>query len=384
MRAMGTNSELKEVTGMKGMAALIVMLSHYSIAFFPAVWNAEYQFEHVQNVERIIHRTPLYFFMNGSLMVNVFWCISGFLIGYAWYQNKSTQLLKRRILGRYFKLVIPITLSEILAYIFQVNKLFYNHMVVQYTYSEWLAGFYQFEPSLFTSITDGIYGVFFEGSSRYNPILWTIKAEMLGICMSAFFLAIWGNEDTKRRNRVYMFLAVIVNSFYPPLFAFLVGIFISDKYLQGITLTKKNSVLCVGIALVLGSFMPIWRFIPAEIIISNNWSINTGEIFRTISAGLLLICILNVATMGRILRSRVFLFLGNVSMYLYIFHFMILCSFTCWIFIRIHIYATRGYLFSALVSSLCGILITVFLSFLLKKTIDNFSKKLLNRICILL
>ena len=126
---MGTNSELKEVTGMKGMAALIVMLSHYSIAFFPAVWNAEYQFEHVQNVERIIHRTPLYFFMNGSLMVNVFWCISGFLIGYAWYQNKSTELLKRRILGRYFKLVIPITLSEILAYIFQVNKLFYNHTI---------------------------------------------------------------------------------------------------------------------------------------------------------------------------------------------------------------------------------------------------------------
>lgn len=381
---MGTNAELKEVTGMKGMAAFIVMLSHYTIAFFPAVWNAEYQFEHVQHVEKFIHRTPLYFFVNGSLMVNVFWCISGFLIGYAWYQNKSTQVLKRRILGRYFKLVIPIILSMILAYIFQVNKLFFNHTVAQYTYSEWLAGFYQFEPSLFTGITDGLYGVFFLGSSKYNPILWTIKAEVFGICMSSLFLLIWGNEDTKKRNRAYLFLAVIVNLFYQPLFAFLMGLFIADKHIQGITLTKRKSVFCVGIALVLGSFMPIWRFIPAEIAISNNWSISMGEIFRTISAGLFLIYVLNVANIRRILKSRVFIFLGNISMYLYIFHFIILCSFTCWIFTLIHIYVKEGYLLSALISSMCGILFTVFFSFLLKRGIDNISKKLLDRICTVL
>lgn len=78
------NSEIKEVTGLKGIAALIVMLSHYAIAFFPAVWNAEYESAHILVAEKFIHRTPLYFFFNGSQMVSLFWCISGFLLGYAW------------------------------------------------------------------------------------------------------------------------------------------------------------------------------------------------------------------------------------------------------------------------------------------------------------
>lgn len=211
------NTQLEEITGLKGMAALIVMLSHYTIAFFPAVWNAEYQLEHIKNVEKIIHRTPLYFCMNGSLMVSVFWCISGFLIGYAWFQTRSFQMLKHRVLGRYFKLVIPITLSMIFAYVLQIGGLFYNDIAATYTWSEWLKDFYQFEPSFATCVFDGLFGVFFVGSGKYNPILWTIRGEVFGICISSLFLAIWGNDEKEKRGRAYVLFAIIVSVIYQPL-----------------------------------------------------------------------------------------------------------------------------------------------------------------------
>lgn len=377
---MNSNRDLKEITGLKGMAALIVLSSHYTITFFPAIWNAEYQLAHFPYLEKFIHRTPLYFFMNGSLMVNLFWCISGFLIGYSYYEKKNIEVLKKRIINRYCKLVIPITLSMLLAYVCQVNNAFFNDDVACWTRSEWLEGFYQFEPSLRMCIIDGIMGVFFWGTGKYNPVLWTIKAEVFGICMSALVLLLWGTADSKKKKRVYLFFSIIVNLFYQPLFAFLVGLLISDMYLEGIYITRLKAFFYVIISILLGSFLPIWKYIPSEIIISGEWGINIGEIFRTISAGTLLIIVLNSSILKKILKSPILVFFGNISMYLYMYHFVILCSFTCWCFYYMYSHTKMSYAYITLISSLAGIILTVFVSYFIKKIISGVSRELSNAV----
>lgn len=373
--------EIKEVTGLKGLAALVVMLSHYVIAFFPAVWNAEYEIAHVPVVEMILHRTPLYFFFNGSQMVNLFWVISGFLIGYAWYNNKDKCILRNRILGRYFKLVVPVSISMIVAYILQVSHLFYNSYASRYTWSEWLGGFYQWESSLPLCIIDGLFGTFFTGSCDYNPILWTLTAEVFGIVFSAFFLLLFVKEsENKKRYYSYIWFAIVLNLIYQPLFAFLIGLLVSDIYNYGKRLLEKECFVFLLVALFLGSFLPIWRFIPAEVALTSDVSISIGEIFRSLSAGLLLVCVLNSICFKKIFRMKIFVFLGNISMYLYVFHFIILCSFSCGLFISLINTWRKYYVICALTSIGGGIGITVLISFILKKALDKPIRRIMNKV----
>lgn len=375
------NSEIKEVVGLKGMAALIVMLSHYVIAFFPAVWNAEYHNAHVLVVEKLIHRTPLYFFFNGSQMVSLFWCISGFLIGYAWFKSKDICMLKKRILGRYFKLVIPIFVSMILAYILHLNNLFFNSYASNYTWSEWLAGFYQWDVLLSLSIIDGLFGVFFIGSCEYNPILWTMKAEVFGIVFASFFLLFFcGDEKSKGRNYAYCFFVILVNIFYQPLFAFLIGIFIADVSRKKEKIVEQKCVVILFVALVMGSFLPIWKFIPVDIVLTTDIVISIGEIFRSLAAGLLLTCALNSNMLSKLLTTKFCCFFGNISMYLYIYHFIIMCSFSCRLFLILVEHLENNYVLCAIISILVGIGETVLVSCLLKKVLDRLTDKLLKRV----
>lgn len=142
-------------------------------------------------------------------------------------------------------------------------------------------------------------------------------------------------------------------------------------------------LLCFGISLILGSFLPIWAFLPAEILYLGSYTLSIGDIFNAISAGLLLICVLSSMLLKKMLSTKIFSFLGNISMYLYVFHFSIMCSFACGFFVFVSEYC-NNYIINALCSILCGILVTVFGTVLLKKIIDKMNKKLLNIIYIAL
>lgn len=265
-------------------------------------------------------------------MVSLFWCISGFLIGYAWFKSKDIHMLKKRILGRYFKLVIPIFVSMILAYILHLNNLFFNSYASNYTWSEWLAGFYQWKPSLALSVIDGLLGVFFVGSCEYNPILWTMKAEVFGITFSSFFLLFFcGDEKSNGRDWAYCFL-------------------------------------------------PIWSFIPVDIVLTTDIVISVGEIFRSLAAGLLLISALNSNILSKLLTTKFCCFFGNISMYLYIYHFIIMCSFSCRLFLALVEYLENNYVLCAIICILVGIGATVLVSYLLKKVLDKLTDKLLKRV----
>jgi len=202
----------------------------------------------------------------------------------------------------------------------------------------------------------------------------------LGICFSALFLLIWGDDNIKKRKKVYIFLTIVVNLFYQPLFSFLVGIIVCDMFLQGFKYTKWQSAWGMCVALLLGSFLPIWKFIPGEILISNDWGISIGEIFRAVAAGIFLIGVLHLKRISTVLQTRVFVFLGEISMYIYIYHFLILCSISCGIFIYLYKSVEAGYIFSALISSIIGIVISILLSYFLKLMMQKSISKIMNRI----
>lgn len=93
---------LHYLTGLKGIACLIVMLNHFLGAFTDITpWK-----------EKVFC-----LFFNGSYMVNLFVILSCFFMAYSFFQNRKK--LGKDILTRYFRLAIPLTVVMLLICVLQ-------------------------------------------------------------------------------------------------------------------------------------------------------------------------------------------------------------------------------------------------------------------------
>ena len=109
------------ITGIKGIAALLVFFHHFFLFFYPVFCNGN----STNKIVNIIIKTPLNIFSYaGNSSVCLFYLISGFLISYTYfYINNKNQKISS-IFKRYFQLAIPILLSSIIIYIILKSEIF--------------------------------------------------------------------------------------------------------------------------------------------------------------------------------------------------------------------------------------------------------------------
>lgn len=267
---------MTEMNGLKGMAALIVVLSHFAYAFFPAMQTAEYESSHLGIVEMVVHRSPLYFFINGEFMVKVFWSVSGFLLATLWYKEPHIDKMRHRIINKYLKLVIPILVSVLAAYVLMTFGGMQNATAALTTQSSWFGNFYAFSTPFLSACKEGAIDVFLYGRSLYNPILWTMKGELFGSFFTGTFLLLF--DGAKHKKLWYIVFFVIFAMVYVPLCCFILGVVVADYHdRRGIELSNKQGIALGGVILVLSSFLPIWAFLPQFIHIDGVTIIDMGE-----------------------------------------------------------------------------------------------------------
>lgn len=314
---------LPEISGLKGMAAVIVVLSHLAYAFLPAMQTAEYEFSHLGIFDMVVHRSPLYFCINGDLMVRIFWCTSGFLLTYLWNKERDVRKLRRRVINKYVKMVFPIVSAVLLAWVLMLFGGMKNGDASEYTFSSWFHGFYQFDPSFLGAMKEGLFDIFFYGSSEYDPILWTMRGEVLGGFFSGALLTLF--SESKHKMAYYCMFFVITAILYVPLCCFVLGIIVAEKYTAGERLSRKHSILLLGIALMMSSFLPIWAFIP-QFIFWGKTTIDIGGIVFSASGALLLFVVTCSDLLRPVLCSKVFRFLGKNSVAIFLIHCPLMCS----------------------------------------------------------
>src|SRR5687767_11167726 len=108
-------NKLEFLDGVRGVAAIIVVLHHFGIAFFPAINFLDPEKIHLGNgqLELTIAKTPLNIFFNGGFAVSVFFVLSGFVLSYKFHLSGSRQLLTTYAAKRYFRLLLPVAASII-------------------------------------------------------------------------------------------------------------------------------------------------------------------------------------------------------------------------------------------------------------------------------
>ncbi len=368
--------------GLRGLAALSVMLLHYVLVFAPFIIGAFVTQRHTR-FDRLIATTPLQLPTAGDFAVCIFFVLSGFVLSLSFFKHRDVKVLTSAAARRYFRLAIPALGSVMFGYVVLRFGLIFIHQAAVLSQSFSLFGsFWNIPAHLGRAIFEGVYGIWFDSYSTagsYNPVLWTMHFELFGSFLLFLFLGLFGNL----RNR-WVFYGVFGLVFLKTYFlCFILGIALCDLSLN----TK-----------VLNTIRPryLWAALPVGLFLGN-W-ITTGiyptiylhihlpffsddqlqPLAHNVGAAIVVLTVLRLQPLARLLEMRPFQYLGRVSFALYLTHFIVMSSLASFVFYKV--YPAYGYKLALLATFAIAWPVTFVVASIFTNLVDIPSVKLSKKI----
>lgn len=349
------SGKIAELESLRGIAALVVFLGHFTIAFVPQVLG----FVPDDTTSPNIMGTPFYFTLNGSAAVALFFVLSGFVLSYSAFENPQISLVGSTI--RRWPRLFPIALaSVILSFILFKSGAYYHLGASQITKSSWLSQFGSAPQqipettTLMDAILQGAFFTFFRFGTDYwlNTSLWTMHLELVGSFIVFGIASILQGSSPKKAYFLFIIVGIICtygDVFLPLFVAGTALAYFHSHYKFGL---KKRSVI-LSIILIIPILTALSYMNPGRGIFKLvNYFGETGMSFRILMHGLASCAIIHLAivdnNVNSFLNARIFRHLGRISFSLYVLHVPLLLSFTAWVFV----YFTKSicYEFSVLFS----------------------------------
>ncbi len=124
---------------------------------------------------------------NGTFWVSVFFVLSGFVLARA--SARRREHFARDVAIRYLRLALPAAASVVLAWTLLRAFPTAARTLNELAPSPWLRWVYQDPiPSIRHALQEGLLGIFLNGSSDFDNVLWTMRIELVGsLGVYAFF-----------------------------------------------------------------------------------------------------------------------------------------------------------------------------------------------------
>lgn len=328
--------------GLRGLAALIVVVSHFFQVFAPSVFEGREEIEHFA-FEGMAARTPFNLLFNGNFSVCLFFVLSGYVLSYRFFGTGDRSIVYSSAIRRYFRLAVPALASVFLAYLILVLDLGAYDNIRGMTLSS-MPDPFAADANLLVMLKESLFHTFFTYGSQYNPVLWTMTYELFGSFMIFVFLIVCGRH--RIRYAVYAILiCLFIDSHY---LGFVLGMLLSDVKNSG----KERPafihrswiqllLLCAGI--YLGSYPYV---APQGTVYSIlQWGTADFDLFvfyHVIGSFLILTVLLHSSRMQSIFSHRFFAYLGKISFSLYLVHFTVICSFGSYVFLYLSPFLSYG------------------------------------------
>jgi peptidoglycan/LPS O-acetylase OafA/YrhL len=325
--------------GLRGLAAFVVVFHHFILAFYPALFlGSDTQTHFGAGREDFLSGSVFNLFYNGNFMVCIFFVLSGFVLSYKFFVKKDHEILTQSASKRYLRLVIPVAVSVLLAFVLMKFSLFYNQQAGAVSGSAWLGEFWRFTPNFMDALNQVFIGSFFTNVFEYNVTLWTVAFEFFGAFLVLGFLALFG----KMKGRYIAYLVAIIFFFQTYYLAFILGIMLSDLVVHKETVFlkyAKSKFLRTGLllfGLFLGSY-PSGRAVDGTIyeFMQKPYLANSAVLYHIIGAFLVILILLNSKRMQKAFSHKYLLFLGEISFAMYLLHFIVLGSFSSFLFLSL-------------------------------------------------
>ena len=328
--------KFRYLDGLRGLAALIVVIDHFAISFFQGATDASIRPTHGP-VEAAVQQTPLHILVSGNFSVCVFFILSGIVLSSKFFQTGNRTVVSASAIKRYPRLALPVLGCVLLAFLLMTVQAFANVPAAQITGSTWLAALWQFPPHFFNALYQGSIGVFIKGSSDYNTVLWTMKIELIGSFL--VFALLFAIGKARHRYLIYLALGLLlIKTYY---LAFILGIALCDGYYHWGKPTKATWhwivwVPLTVVSLLLASF-PVgtltgtW-FAFAQGVLPAGASVATTT--HILGAFGLILALLYTPTLQDVLTTKPMLYFGKISFALYLTHLYIVGSFSSYLFTK--------------------------------------------------
>lgn len=331
---------LDYLDGIRGIASIFVVFCHIVCVFLP-------QFYYYDKADSAISQfwlnTPLNIITNGRFSVQWFFTLSGFLIARKIYTKREQAITSpfktyRKLLG----IVAPAVIFS--AALMVLGGMYHFKALELSPELEFVVDYNNF-PVRFTDVLWNIFVKPFIKSSDFVGPFWTIRYEMLGSVLVAA-VSWYAYSNPKYSKWIYLVLSVYLTTvFSAHLVAFMMGALAydciyrldTDKSILGRLINKclTNKPLCV-LALLIGTY-----FATINLSLSGIWAplaklpIGSG-LFRVGGITITLVCICRMKGLQRLLSVRLFRWLGSVSAFTYAFHWPIILSWGCGLFVLLY------------------------------------------------
>ena len=362
----------------RGIAAIIVLVHHFCLAFIPLKKEA-------------MEGRWYYVFFNGTGAVYFFFVLSGFVLCWSYFHTGNLNQLKAGLFKRWPRLAIPVLVTTGSSFLLFYFGLYFFSAASTISGSSWLATFansgwkVDFHPSLYDAIIQGL-NTFITGEASYNSNLWTMKPEFMGSIV-VFLLGTFISLALSFKYLVigFFLFAIWGLGIYNYLIPFIVGVFLSAlcaKHKFKINISTALTLIIIGLYLM-GFTSPKMSYVWVDLIaFPSLLEKNIQLVINSLGAGLVLFSLMANAKIYGLLNGKFCYYLGKFSFPLYLVHALVICSFSSWVYLQLHqaelsskIMLMILFILTFLVSVLASIPLVFFDQFWLKQLNRLFSTK---------
>lgn len=179
------------IEGLRGLAAIMVVLSHIVLTFWPSL-HSRTDCSACSPWQHAVLNSPLSFLYSGTFSVCVFFVMSGFVLSRTFFLTSDDAVIRQQFAKRYLRLAIPVLTCTLFVYALAVAGLFVKDPSVP----SFLRGAFAFEPSIWSAIAQGTWQSFFLSDpqySSYDPVIWTMRIEFIGSLLT-FALCLFAKD----------------------------------------------------------------------------------------------------------------------------------------------------------------------------------------------
>lgn len=314
-------NRIPELEGLRGIAAIVVVLYHACLFFYPSIFfgPCAYRATHGIHFENSLYGQPFMGLIYGTFSVSIFFILSGFVLSVGYFKTGDETIVKKLAAKRYFRLMIPALVSILITwFILAIGLAVFKQHAQNITQSDWLIGMWNMVPNFSTALWQGLMGIF-QGDVTYNPVLWTMKFELIGSFMVFGSLMLFG----KNKYRWILYLGLFFGFCGSNFQGFVLGMILADLYAHNkfpfAGINKTIMLIFTIFAVMLGGYIPgvgIYRFI------SINW-LNPEQnavFFLTIAAAVVIVGVITVDGLRKLFSNRFVSNLGKYTFSLYLIH----------------------------------------------------------------
>ena len=365
--------------GLRGVAALVVVISHFIRIFYPALLESNPEIIH-NEFELWISGTPINLLYNGNFAVCIFFILSGYVLSIKYHVKKDFEIIYEMGIKRYIRLAIPVATSIFLAFLLMKLDIFFYDEIIDTTKAT-MENPYILHHDSIRIIKLAFFDIFILGDASYNPVVWTMRYELIGSYLVFILIPIIVLLKNDYIKYIFytislVFIVTFLGLFFIP---FILGVILCNMHYNNRGVFKYKGKKYKFFMLIIGLFLGSYPYTDTSYTIYNFLEFDflgqrTSGIYHIGGAFFLMISMLSSSLLQNLFSKKLFYFLGKISFSMYLIHFIILCSFSSFIFKELIQY-NLNYNLMILLTIIPTVILILISSYFMNKYVDSLSIK---------